>query len=147
MLHATWPPDDCSGVLALDRLHQDLHEAMCTLSCARDNEFAHGYGHLVRQVEESFQKEECWMEEMNFHSLKVHREQHARVLRALHNVDSRVMGGELDLGREVVTTLLPQWLAFHISTMDASLARSMQAMAFPAKGSASAPAIGKNVVR
>lgn len=144
MLHATWPPDDPSGVPALDRLHQDLYEALCMLSCTPDHEFIQGYGHLVRQVEESFQKEERWMEEMEFHSLKVHREQHARVLHALHNVDSRVMGGELDLGRKVVTTLLPQWLAFHISTMDASLARSMQA-AFPTKGSLYTPAMEKNL--
>lgn len=128
MLHTTWPPDECPSVPALDRLHQDLHDTLHTLSGACDDEFGNGYCALVRQVELAFQKEEQWMEEMDYQLLKAHREQHARVLGALHNVNCRVMNGELEVGREVVTELLPQWFAFHIATMDATLARSMQTM-------------------
>ena len=134
MLHTTWPPDECSGVPALDRLHHDLYDTLHKLSSACDHEFGNGYGALVQQVEQTFQKEERWMEEMDFQSLKVHREQHARVLGALHNVNCRVMNGELEVGREVVTELLPQWLAFHISTMDATLAHSMQTMSAQTSG-------------
>lgn len=134
MLHATWLPDECPGVLALDRLHHDLYDTLHKLSSACDHEFGNGYCALVRQVEQAFQKEERWMEEMDFQSLKVHREQHARVLGALHNVNFLVMNGELGVGREVVQELLPQWLAFHISTMDATLARSMQTMSARTSG-------------
>ncbi|WP_084199302.1 bacteriohemerythrin [Noviherbaspirillum autotrophicum] len=129
MLHSTWPPDECLGMPMLDQLHYDLFVTIDTLASAHDHEFDNGFRALVRQMEQAFETEEQWMEEINFQSLKVHREQHARVLGALHNVHCRVMNGELGLGREVVRELLPQWFAFHISTMDATLARSMQTFA------------------
>ncbi len=128
MLHTTWPSDSLLGMPLLDQLHYDLIVTIDRLASAQDHEFSSGYRALVRQMEQAFETEEQWMEEINFQSLKVHREQHARVLAALHNVHGRVMNGELSLGREVIRELLPQWFAFHISTMDATLARSMQTM-------------------
>lgn len=134
MLNTTWPSDEPLGVIALDRLHDDLFGMLDKLSSAQDHEFGNGYSALVQQMEHAFETEERWMEEIDFQSLKVHREQHARVLGALHNVNCRVMNGELGVGREVVRELLPQWFAFHISTMDATLARSMQTMTARAAG-------------
>lgn len=145
MLHATWSSNECLGASALERLHHDLFNALEKLSTVQDDEFGDGYRALVQQVERTFQKEESWMEEMDSQSLKVHREQHARVLGALHNVNCRVMNGELGLGREVVGALLPQWFAFHISTMDATLARSMRAMAVPQLGALITSAIGEKL--
>ncbi len=66
------------------------------------------------------------MEEIDFPIIKSHREQHARVLSALHHVHSRVMNGDLVMGHEVVEKLLPQWFVFHISTIHAALAAAMQ---------------------
>ena len=145
MLHTTWPCDECAVAPALEQLHYDLFDAIEKLSAARDYEFSDGYCALVQQIEQAFQKEEHWMEEMEFQSLKVHREQHARVLGALHHVNCRVMNGELALGREVVRDLLPQWFAFHRSTMDAALARRMQTMPAPASERASAVTEGERL--
>jgi len=47
------------------------------------------------------------------------------------------MNGEIDVGREVVTRLLPQWLTFHVSTMDAALAVAMQMSSTPPSGETS----------
>jgi hemerythrin len=58
------------------------------------------------------------MEETEFPGIKTHREQHARVLSALHHIHPQVTSGNAVLGRKVIEDLLPQWLAFHISTMD-----------------------------
>lgn len=62
------------------------------------------------------------MEEIDYLALKSHREQHARVLGAMHQIHSKVMQGDVSLGRHVVDDLLPQWLALHIDTMDNVLA-------------------------
>lgn len=140
MPYATWSTEDFTGVPALDRLHQDLFEALDKLSSSPDGEFGNGFNVLVEQAERTFQTEEQWMEDLDFPSLNIHREQHARVLLALHKVNSRVLSGELEAGREVVNELLPQWLAFHISTMDATLANAMQMMHTPnPERSAAAP--------
>jgi hemerythrin len=110
----------------MDQLHHDLFTALDELSGVTDHEFQEGYGSLVSKLERAFRSEEQWMEESDFPAMRIHQEQHARVLGGLHNVHVRVMSGDLEIGRKVVSDLLPQWLAFHISTMDTALAVAMQ---------------------
>lgn len=121
-----WLSEMTCGVAALDRWHHDFVRAMNEASASKDHEFCSRYGALISKAEHAFRQEERWMEEVDFPILKVCQEQHARVLGALHNVHSRVMEGDLGLGREVVDQLLPHWFAFHASTVDATLALAMQ---------------------
>lgn len=114
------------GLPAMDRLHHELFATLDEVSCAADHEFPEGYGKLVQKVEHVFRKEEEWMDNVHFPAMRTHQEQHARVLGGLHNVHMRVMDGDLQVGRKVVDDLLPQWLAFHVSTMDTALAVAMQ---------------------
>lgn len=125
MTHTVFLPTICAGVPAMDKLHHDLFATLDELSCVTDREFPEGYSLLVRKVERTFRAEEEWMEDTNFPAILAHQEQHARVLGGLHNVHMRVMSGDLEIGRKVVNDLLPQWLVFHISTMDTALAVAM----------------------
>lgn len=126
MLSTIWPPGFSCGVPAMDKIHLDFLTAIKELSSSKEHEFSGKYGVFVSKVEHIFQQEDQWMEELDFPILRVHQEQHARVLGALHNVHSHVMEGDVGLGREVVEHLLPQWFSFHMSTMDAVLALAMQ---------------------
>jgi len=110
----------------MDRLHHAFFNSLEVLSSSDDDQFSGRYGAFVSQVERAFREEEQWMEDIDFPGLRMHQEQHARLLGALHNVHFRLMNGELQLGRELVELMLPQWLAFHISTMDNPLAHAMQ---------------------
>lgn len=121
-----WPSEMLTGAAALDDWHHDIFAMLKILPSIKEHEFSACYGVLVMKVERAFAMEEQWMEEVDFPLLKSHREQHARVLGALHHVHSRVIDGDFLLGREVTERLLPQWLVFHISTMDAVLAIEMQ---------------------
>jgi hemerythrin len=116
-----------TGVTAIDDLHRDFADAMQRLACAEDHAFEEQYRAFVKTAERAFSIEEHWMEEINCPLLRSHREQHARVLGALHNVHGRVMGGNIALGREVVGQLLPQWFTFHVATMDVALAAMLAA--------------------
>jgi hemerythrin-like metal-binding protein len=131
MLPHMHSPIPLSGVPAMDKLHHDLFVTLDELSCADDRTFPEHYGILVHKVERVFRTEEQWMEATDFPGLRSHQEQHARVLGGLHNVHSRVMNGEIGVGREVAARLLPQWLTFHVSTMDAVLALAMQMSSTP----------------
>jgi hemerythrin len=126
MLQAILPSEMSLGVAAIDELHRDFFDALIDLSSASDSEFGVRYSAFIKQAEHAFSTEEQWMEEIDFPVLKIHREQHARVLAALHNVHLRVMEGDLATGREVAEKLLPQWCVFHMSTMDAELASAMR---------------------
>jgi hemerythrin len=118
--------EDSSGASAMDKLHQNVFQALDELAVKSDSEFRTEYGVFVAKMEQIFREEEQWMDAIDYSVSMLHREQHARVLGALHNVHSRVMYGEIGVGREVVERLLPQWFSFHASTMDAALARAMQ---------------------
>lgn len=120
------PVDMSTGVTEMDQLHYDFFEILSRLSALSDEEFALGFRGFVYHAEKAFAKEEQWMEDSDFPADKSHREQHARVLSALHHVHSRVLAGDIATGRETVETLLPHWFAFHISTMDMALAATMQ---------------------
>lgn len=113
------------GLPSLDRTHRALADALSALTDAPDPEFARGYLALVAAFERDFRAEEALMEEVGLASFQVHMEQHARMLSALHHTASRVQQGDVGAGREALM-LLPQWLAFHIATMDAELARAVQ---------------------
>ncbi|MGH8806456.1 MAG: bacteriohemerythrin [Noviherbaspirillum sp.] len=123
---SNWMIDTASGLPAMDQLHHEFLETLNDLSTRQDREFRERYAAFVAKLEQVFRQEEQWMEDIDFPMLKIHREQHARVLGALHHLHSRLMGGEITIVRTVVEQLLPQWFAFHASTMDASLARAMQ---------------------
>jgi hemerythrin-like metal-binding protein len=111
---------------AMDDLHHDFCEALGAASSSPDREFQVAYQTFVGKAERAFATEEQWMEEIDLPSLKSHREQHARVLGALHHVHSMVMSGDVSTGRNVVGNLLPKWYGGHVSTMDMVLAMSLQ---------------------
>lgn len=125
MMLSLFIKDVSSGVPAMDKLHHDFFTALDMLAASSDEEFRAKYGNFVNQVEQAFRKEELWMEEIDFPALRHHREQHARVLGALHNTHFQVMNGEIQQGREIADRLLPQWFVLHASTMDATLACAM----------------------
>lgn len=123
---AHWPGGMAYGNPALDKLHQDLLGEMENLSISTDTQFMEIFRAFLTCIESTFRQEEQWMEDIDFPMLKQHQEQHARVLAALHNVQAHVANGNLGLGREAISHLLPQWLTFHMSTMDTALSVAMQ---------------------
>lgn len=125
MQNLKWSPEMVLGVPNIDALHQSFVESLADLNIASDKQFVHQYNILVANLERDFYEEERRMEEIEFPALHVHREQHARVLSALHHAQGQVMCGNITAGRDVIA-LLPQWFTFHLSTMDAALAITIQ---------------------
>ncbi|OWW19081.1 hypothetical protein AYR66_05830 [Noviherbaspirillum denitrificans] len=110
----------------MDRLHHDLFIALDALCGSDDVAFCTKFTAFVTQIEQAFRKEESWMDDVDLLTNAAHQEQHARTLAALHHIHALVMDGNLDIGRHVVKDLLPQWLSFHFSTMDATFALALQ---------------------
>jgi hemerythrin-like metal-binding protein len=113
------------GVAGMDRSHRVLFDELLQLLRAPDAEFARSYPDLVRSIERDFHEEEALMEELGLASFPAHIEQHARMLSALHHTLSKVMQGDVDAGRKALE-LLPEWLQFHIATMDKDLADAVR---------------------
>lgn len=109
------------GVPALDDAHKMFVEDLARLAIMPDHGFGAGLFALIASVERDFRQEEELMEGIEFPALQSHREQHARVLSALHHVVPEVMRGDCESARKAIE-LLPQWFSFHLSTMDMALA-------------------------
>lgn len=116
-----WSQDMSVGVSEMDDAHKAFIADMAELLNAPDDRFSPAFMSMITKVENDFREEEQLMEEIDYPGLRDHREQHAKVLGALHHVAPHVMSGDLALGREAAE-LLPQWFLFHLTTMDTALA-------------------------
>ena len=125
MQNLKWSPEMVLGVPNIDALHQSLVETIAGLNIASDEQFVHQYNILVANMERDFYEEEQQMEKIEFSALHAHREQHARVLSAMHHAQGHVMCGDITAGRGVIA-LLPEWVSFYLATMDAALAITIQ---------------------
>jgi len=126
MPQAIWSPELSTGLAAMDDLHRHFCKTLSEQSSLPDDAFRNAYADFVATLEQAFRTEEQWMEDIEFPSLKSHREQHARVLAALHCSHSQVAQGELAVARRIVSELLPEWFIFHASTMNMALALALQ---------------------
>ena len=74
-----------------------------------DEYFASSFSELIALVEKGFRREEETLEALQYPSLHMCLEQHARALGALHQAAPRVEAGDIRLGREAAH-LLGMWL-------------------------------------
>ena len=116
-----WTSQMSLGDAEMDGAHKAFVEQLGVLVELPDTAFGAGLSALVAAMETDFRHEEEQMERLNYAGLQAHREQHARVLSALHHVVPDVMKGDTASARHALE-LLPQWFVFHLSTMDTALA-------------------------
>lgn len=116
-----WSAQMSLGVPAMDDAHRAFVDELARLQFAPAPEFSTGYFALIGEMERDFRDEETLMESIEFPALQSHREQHARVLGALHHLAPEVMRGEFESARKAIE-LLPQWFQFHLETMDTAVA-------------------------
>ena len=109
--------------VGVKQLYPRLFSELDALADASDAQFCVSYPRFVAELEHDFATEEQWMGELETHSLKEHRAEHAQLLRLLHHAQSRVLAGDCQLGRKILPLLSP-WFSEHISAMDTMWARA-----------------------
>jgi hemerythrin-like metal-binding protein len=131
-----WLPEMTVGNAAIDAAHEALFDQMQFLLGAQDTDIVIGLLTLAERLERDFREEETLMEGIEFAGLRPHREEHARVLSALHHVDT----GDPMAAREVLQ-LMVQWFPLHVMTMDAALVAALRRDVFATAplGGAAAP--------
>ena len=126
-----WSSRMALGAPDIDRAHQAFIDQLGQLLSAPDDTFESGLYALINAMEMDFRQEETLMEEIDFPGIRMHREQHARVLGALHHVVPQVMQGDHAQARKVIE-LIPQWFLFHLTTMDATMVVALELARTPA---------------
>lgn len=112
------------GVPEIDDAHETLYAELNRLQYLSDDAFASGMYPFIAALERDFRCEEELMEAMDFPGLASHREQHARVLSAMHHLVPLLQQGQVAQAREAIA-LLPQWFQMHLMTMDVVLATAV----------------------
>ncbi|WP_151448143.1 bacteriohemerythrin [Lacisediminimonas profundi] len=123
MLQEMWSNGFSTGASWLDELHFGIAKSLRRASGAPDPDFGRAYNDLLADLEMVFREEEEKMADSDPVAARSHREQHAQVLHGLHCAHGQVLDGDLHLGRQIATELLPRWLSFHMATMDVPLFR------------------------
>lgn len=121
MESTVWHAGMALGIPLFDEAHQAFAEQVQQLLDGPDAEFAAGLEELVAALEDDFRLEEDLMEAIGYAAIASHREQHARVLAALH----RLPQNDAAAGRHAVGLLLP-WFELHLATADTALAMALQ---------------------
>jgi hemerythrin len=121
-----WSPQMSLGLPAMNDVSKTFVEELSSLMTAPDHEFGENLPKLIARMEHDFRREEMMMEEIDFPTLRTHREEHARALGTLHHVVPKVMQGDYALAR-IAIELLPQWLLFHLLKMDTALLAALSA--------------------
>ena len=119
-----WSPEMALGNFVIDAAHMDLLDQMLTLLSGPDSELDTGLPVLIDKLERDFRDEEEFMEGIDFPGIRHHREEHARVLCALHHLDV----GNAAAAREALH-LMSQWFPLHLATLDTALAVALDLVA------------------
>lgn len=115
-----WRPELSLGNPAMDEAHKQLLNEIALLADTPDADLYPQLTSLLSKMEADFKEEEAMMEQINYPEIKTHREHHARVMSALHEIVPEVMRGNFDSPRAVLN-LLPEWSVMHILTVDKAL--------------------------
>lgn len=127
MKTTTWLSEMNVGDAVIDAAHRALFDQMLLVFRNKDSELGAGFLALTDKLEIDFREEEKLMECLDFPGLHSHREEHAKVLGALHHVDPADAGA----AREVLRLML-QWFPAHVATMDSALVLALRRAAVPA---------------
>jgi hemerythrin len=113
------------GLPSIDAAHDELRAALIRQATLPDQAFGPGFPKLLALIEGGFRREEDLMEAIGYAQLRSHREEHARVLAALHQTELHVAGGDIATGRQALS-LLGQWFSVHEACADFTLGVALQ---------------------
>lgn len=120
----TWSPAMAVGITEVDQAHRDFFIDIEKISQMPNESLQDGLLQLTAKLERDFRREEDLMEACHSEELKLHREQHAKLLKALHYLMPDIMQGNYLAGRQAID-VLPNWFFMHVSTADQSMAKSV----------------------
>ena len=115
-----WSPAMELGIPEIDRMHRSFFMKLSDMPGAPELEFELRFYSLLADLEKAFLAEEKLMASIRFYAAQSHREEHAKLLKALHNAIPDVMRGESGSALKVLE-VLPKWFLHHLSTMDSFL--------------------------
>ncbi len=110
----------------MDATHREFLALLAETTQAGDADFADRFDTLLVHTRRHFDNESVLMRTCRFPAIAEHEGDHRRILGELEHLRRGVLQGRLDFARDYIEVGLPDWFAFHLSTMDTCLAACLR---------------------
>jgi hemerythrin len=127
-----WKDDYLLGYGPMDDTHREFVDIVAALLACEDAEFARHLDAFARHAEAHFAEEDAWMERTEFPPRQCHVDEHAAVLKSVHEVQALVRAGDVAEGRRLAAALA-DWFPGHAFHLDSALAHWMVKRSFGGK--------------
>lgn len=143
MAYFIWADDMSVGNPQLDHDHQKLVELvneLHTATCSGEGRGVVGevLQRLVTYTKEHFQREEHYMEQVQYAKTIEHKRQHQTLLKKVQELQARHEAGHVTVAAQA-SSLLRDWLSVHIRREDKQLAAVMKTKVMKTARSARIP--------
>lgn len=118
----SWTDAFLLGYDAMDDTHREFVAIVNRLLTCPDADMAAAMRAFVVHAEAHFGQEKAWMEATDFPPRDCHIEDHDAVMESAHQVEERVLAGDVALGREFAAELA-RWFPSHADYLDSALAQ------------------------
>lgn len=122
----------CLDMPPMDATHREFMALLAAAGEASDADFVARFDELLEHTRRHFDNESALMRQCGFPATAEHESDHQRILGDLARLRRGCDQGRLAFARDYVDYGLPEWFAFHLSTMDTCLAACLRQAA--AKG-------------
>ncbi|RQH04907.1 bacteriohemerythrin [Paraburkholderia dinghuensis] len=120
-----WSDHYLLGNAAMDETHREFVERVAALQRATDAELPARLAQFAQHAMEHFAQEEHWMSSTAFPAVQCHADEHAAVLRSVHEVEQMLRNGAAVTIVRELTRALVDWFPKHADYMDAALSHWM----------------------
>lgn len=118
----TWDDRYLLGHPAMDDTHREFVSCVQALLSAPDAQLPAALDAFARHARAHFGEEDRWMADNGFPAADRHRDEHARVLASVAEVQAALTTGNSELVRELARAL-QAWFPAHADYLDSALAQ------------------------
>jgi hemerythrin-like metal-binding protein len=116
----------------MDELHEEFVDLARGLQAATDIQLPAALQAMERHLQQHFAEENQWMRETAFPPRDCHIDEHAAVLKSVHEVQALLAQGNVAICRELVKALV-EWFPGHATHLDSALAHWLSKRRFGGK--------------
>jgi hemerythrin-like metal-binding protein len=119
-----WSDAFVLGFGPMDEVHEEFVDLVGAMQKARDEELAALLEALATHAKAHFDAENAWMVATDFPARECHIDEHAAVMRSVHQVRERLARGDHAVARRLADELA-SWFPGHADYLDSALAHWM----------------------
>ena len=112
------------GYAPMDQMHQEFLDGVAALAQCDDALVNSSFLDLKAHLQTHFDQEDGWMRETGFPAAECHTNEHAEVMKSVHQVEALLKQGDTAICRRLAAELAT-WFPVHATYLDSALSQWM----------------------